>query len=95
MQTREKHRASAGRDEGPREARPDWDALQAGIPDSINPDEAKERSRANGGVEKSGDLAEENDDNAFQGSDEALPDDREERAIWRDPDREGSRFDEI
>lgn len=95
MQTRDKNPASPDRDEAPREARPDWDALQAGIPDPANPDEAKERSRANGGIEKPGDLDEESDDNAFQRSDEALPDDREERAIRRDPDREGSRFDEI
>jgi hypothetical protein len=40
-------------------------------------------------------LPEEDDDNAYQNSDEALPDDAEERAITRDPDREGGRFDEI
>jgi hypothetical protein len=37
----------------------------------------------------------DNDDNPYQESDEALPDDEEEAAISRDPSREGSRFDEI
>ena len=44
-------------------------------------------------VEKDGDLPEEDDDNAYQNSDEALPDDQEESAIKRHPTREG-RFDE-
>jgi hypothetical protein len=42
-----------------------------------------------------GDLAEEEDDNPYQGSDEALPDDAEERVLSRDPSKEGSRFDEV
>ena len=37
----------------------------------------------------------EDDDNAYQNSDEALPDDLEEVAIARDPGREGGRFDEV
>lgn len=45
--------------------------------------------------EPSGELPEEDEDNAYQNSDEALPDDEEEDAIARDPDREGGRFDEI
>jgi hypothetical protein len=35
------------------------------------------------------DLPDEDDDNPYQDSDEALPDDREERSIARDPDRDG------
>ncbi|GLS28960.1 hypothetical protein SAMN04488498_101502 [Mesorhizobium albiziae] len=37
----------------------------------------------------------DNDDNPYQESDAALPDDEEEAAISRYPSREGSRFDEI
>lgn len=36
-----------------------------------------------------------NTDNCYQESDEALPDDREERTLTRDPSREGGRFDEV
>lgn len=46
-------------------------------------------------VERSGELPGEDDDNPYQNSDEALPDDREEAAIERHPDREGGLFDEI
>ena len=42
-----------------------------------------------------GELAEEDDDNPFQDSDEALPDDEEERVLSKDPSKEGSRFDEV
>jgi hypothetical protein len=38
---------------------------------------------------------EENDDNAFQSPDEALPDDKEEAALDSSVSREGSRFDQI
>lgn len=41
-----------------------------------------------------GELEEEDDDNPYQESDEALPDDAEEAAISRNPSREGGRFDE-
>lgn len=45
--------------------------------------------------EPDGDLPEEDDDNPFQESDEALPDDVEEMVLDKDPSRQGSRFDEI
>jgi hypothetical protein len=45
--------------------------------------------------EKEAEEAVDNDDNPYQESDEALPDDEEEASISRDPSREGSRFDEI
>ena len=44
--------------------------------------------------EDAGDLSEDDDDNAYQESDEALPDDEEEREIARDPEREGRRFND-
>jgi hypothetical protein len=38
-------------------------------------------------------LSEDDDDNPYQESDEALPDDEEEAEITRDPEREGHRFE--
>jgi hypothetical protein len=38
-------------------------------------------------------LSEDDDDNAYQESDEALPEDEEEAEIARDPEREGHRFE--
>jgi len=60
----------------------DWDAVVTGdlIPDSIA---------------ETGDLPEEDDDNPYQNSDEALPDDREEVAISRDTSRKDDPLDEI
>ncbi|EJN04306.1 hypothetical protein [Phyllobacterium sp. YR531] len=42
--------------------------------------------------EDAGDLSEDDDDNPYQESDEALPDDKEEAEIALDPEREGRRF---
>ncbi|MER8376320.1 hypothetical protein NKH19_11870 [Mesorhizobium sp. M1338] len=74
----------APRADGPTIEQQDWDAVKGGqiLPDSEN-----------GDIEKDGELPEEDDDNAYQNSDEALPDDQEEAAIKRHPTREG-RFDE-
>jgi hypothetical protein len=44
---------------------------------------------------ESAELPEEDDDNPYQESDEALPNDREERAITRDPGKESGLFDEV
>lgn len=65
----------------------DWDAFAAGDTAAF--------SQMDG--QKSQDPAadDEEDDNPFQDSDEALPDDREERALDRDPSKEGSRFGEV
>jgi hypothetical protein len=45
--------------------------------------------------EQPGDLPEEDDDNPYQESDEALPDDTEEKVIDRNPEREETRFDDL
>jgi hypothetical protein len=60
----------------------DWDAIESGggLPDNRP---------------AQGELPGEDDDNPFQESDEALPDDREESALRRDPSKEGSRFGEV
>ncbi|MEW6635056.1 MAG: hypothetical protein AB1440_29650 [Pseudomonadota bacterium] len=68
----------------------DWDALDGSkiLPDivAVNGDPQNETE---------GQLPEEDDDNPFQESDEALPGDEEERVLSRDPSKEGSRFDEV
>lgn len=45
--------------------------------------------------EPTGELPDEDDDNPYQESDEALPDDLEEAVLGKDPSKEGSRFDEV
>jgi hypothetical protein len=45
-------------------------------------------------TEAPSDLPGEDDDNPYQHSDEALPDDEEERRLRRNPSREGGLFDE-
>ncbi|ESY95244.1 hypothetical protein NKI12_05695 [Mesorhizobium australicum] len=71
--------------EGPTVEQQDWDAL-AGA--RILPDDVEVEDEADG------ELPEEDDDNPYQESDEALPDDVEEAVLSRDPSREGGRFDE-
>ncbi|UCI09726.1 hypothetical protein [Mesorhizobium sp. B1-1-8] len=61
----------------------------------ILPDSVVVNSDPQDDVEAEGALPEEDDDNPYQNSDEALPDDEEERALSRDPSKEGSRFDEV
>ena len=74
--------------EAPTREQQDWDAIKGAriLPDSV----AEE-----GGLEKDGELPDEDDDNAYQDSDDALPDDAEEAAIKRDPARRGGPFDEV
>ncbi|TSE02537.1 hypothetical protein C1D09_029500 [Mesorhizobium intechi] len=76
--------------EGPTIEQQNWDAIRGS---EILPDAVSENGDMRYGVEKDGDLPEEDDDNALQDSDDALPDDEEEAAIKRHPTREG-RFDE-
>lgn len=66
----------------------DWDAVAGGETDA-------ERLSENGDFryEEGAQAPEEDDDNPFGESDEALPDDREERAIGRDNARSGERTD--
>jgi len=76
--------------DGPTIGQQDWDAIKGGeiLPDSVPENDDRFDT------EKAGDLPEEDDDNPYQDSDDALPDDEEEAAIARHPTREG-RFDEI
>lgn len=80
--------------EGPAIEQQDWDAIEAGEIEPVSvPDNGDLRyGEAEGG--ESGELPGEDEDNPYQESDEALPDDEEEAAISRNPSREG-RFDEV
>ncbi|MGE3305388.1 MAG: hypothetical protein AB7I52_05410 [Rhizobiaceae bacterium] len=74
--------------DGPALAEQDWDAIATG---ELTPSSAPENGDLryeDGSVRKSGELDGENDDNPEQESDEALPNDREERTLRRDPGRE-------
>lgn len=80
------------REEGPVLAEQDWDNIESG---AIHPDDTLENGNLRHDVERSGEAPEEDDDNSYQTSDEALPEDREEAAIGRNPSKEGGRFDEV
>lgn len=71
--------------ESPQLEETDWNAIEnaAFVPDSA-PQNGDMRYDLGGGEAQSG-LDEEDDDNPYQESDEALPDDEEEAAIRRDP----------
>lgn len=70
----------------------DWDAIEAG---ALTPTDTPANGDLRFREEKSGVLPGEDDDNEYQESDEALPGDAEERAITRNPGKEGGRFDEV
>lgn len=91
MQPRNQQRnAREGETEAPTIEKQDWDAVEG---DKVLPDSVVVE---NGDTEETeGALPEEDDDNPYQDSDEALPDDKEERVLSRDPSKEGSRFDEV
>jgi len=78
--------------EPPTISQQDWDSFEGNrvLPDSITTEEGAPDLR-----ETEGSSPEEDDDNPYQESDEALPDDEEERVLSRDPSKEGSRFDEV
>jgi hypothetical protein len=75
-------------EEKPEAARLDWD-LVGSEPVAANDEEGPVEG------EQPGDLPEEDDDNPYQESDEALPDDAEEKVIDRNPGREETRFDDV
>lgn len=76
----------------------DWESLEGAAPD----DEMRQgdgdagegiKSAVRSGIEVDGDLPAEDDDNPDQDSDEALPDDEEEKAIRRDMSGTGTRYE--
>lgn len=70
----------------------DWEAIESG---AIRPDSIPENGDLRYDEGRPAESLEEEDDNAYQDSDEALPDDGEEAAITRDLSQEGTRFDEV
>lgn len=80
------------REEGPALEEQDWEAIESG---AMTPDSIPENGDLRYDVERSGEAPEEDDDNPYQNSDEALPEDGEEAALTRDPSREHGRFDEV
>lgn len=79
--------------EAPGFAQRDWAEIEAGelVPETFpsNDDLLDDDEPAEG------ELPGEDDDNPYMESDEALPDDDEERAIRRDLSREGGPFNEV
>lgn len=68
----------------------DWDDV--GAEEVQADDELSIRGERHVESEDAGDLSEDDDDNPYQESDEALPDDEEEAEIAFDPERGGHRF---
>lgn len=77
--------------DGPVIEQQDWDDVEGA---DILPDGGDGMDDDRFDVEKDGEPPDENDDNAYQESDEALPDDEEERAISRDPSKQGGHSNE-
>ena len=91
MEPRNKRTAQQDQTEAPTIEQQDWDELEG---TKVRPDSAAVEGADDAG-ETEGTLPDEDDDNAYQNSDKALPDDEEERVLSRDPSKEGSRFDEV
>ena len=79
-------------DEGPALEEQDWEAIESG---AIQPDSIPENGDLRYDVEREGEVPDEDDDNPYQNSDEALPEDGVEAAIARDPAKEGGRSDPV
>lgn len=77
--------------EGPAFEQQDWGALRSGRgrPNASDTEGARSFDK-----NPHGELAEEDDDNPYQKSDEALPGDEEEKVISHNPSREGGVFDD-
>lgn len=91
-QPQDRQEEDTTRREGPALEETDWEALEGG---AMTPDSIPENGDLRYDVERDGEPPEEDDDNPYQNSDEALPDDREEAALTRDPSKEHGRFDEV
>ena len=81
----------------PQAAEQDWESLAGAMPATeIQPGDGDAgegiESTVQPGLESSGELPGEEDDNPYQDSDEALPDDDEERAIRRTMAGRGTRY---
>lgn len=84
--------ADDARQEGPALEEQDWEAIESG---ALTPDSMPENGDLRYDSPRDGELPGEDEDNPYQNSDEALPEDRDEAALARDPSKEGGRFDEV
>ncbi len=84
--------ADDGIGERPGLASVDWDEVQSA---SVTPERPSDGMSGLAEPDPDGELPGEDEDNPFMDPDEALPDDREERVLRRDPGKEGGRFDEV
>lgn len=75
---------------------PEAESIDAALPpEEILVPDVDEALAGEGPVDTSDAEAEEDDDNPYQESDEALPDDEEEKVIERNPWREEVIFDDV
>jgi hypothetical protein len=70
----------------------DWEDIETGL---VTPSSLPENGDLRYDSDEESEALEDDDDNAYQRSDEALPTDEDEDALSRRPSREGSRFDEV
>lgn len=80
------------RAEGPALEEQEWDDLERAAPFARR---ARAAERVGDPAPPTGEARDEEDDNPYQHSDEALPDDRGEAVLRRNPSREGGHFDEV
>jgi hypothetical protein len=78
--------------DAPALAEQDWDAVESG---ELEPTSAPQNGDLRYPDRAPGEHPEEDDDNAEQESDEALPNDSEEAALRRDDGKESGLFDEV
>lgn len=76
---------------GPNLEQQDWEAIEGGELEPVSVPDNGDLRYPEKNDENSGELPEE-DDNPYQQSDTALPDDPEEEAIARNPSRDDGRF---
>lgn len=89
---REKPETNRETSVGPNIEEQDWEALEGGKLEPVSAPENGDLRYAEKDDDISGELPEENDDNPYQESDAALPDDSEEEAIAGNPSRDDQRF---
>lgn len=77
---------------GPNIEEQEWEALEGGELEPVSAPENGDLRYPERNDEHSGELPEEDDDNPYQESDAALPDDPEEQAIAGNPSRDDQRF---
>ncbi|WP_173932747.1 hypothetical protein [Chelativorans sp. Marseille-P2723] len=81
-------------EEAPKRAEPDWDAIK-GVQYTPEDEEGDSVPLDQSGKVSTDEHYGEGEDNPYMESDEALPDDEEEKVFRRNNAREGGRFNEV